>query len=80
MTNSKASGWLVDCLVGGTMGLVLAGIIAVNLVIFSGIDTGYESNISEVFDYNPMVAVAVVAILVIGPALGIFLARARRRG
>ncbi len=80
MTKSNASGWLVDCLVGGTLGLVLAGIIAVNLVIFSGIDTGYESSISEVFDFNPMVAVAVLVILVIGPALGIFLARVRRKG
>ncbi len=80
MTKSKAAVWLVDGLVGGGLGLLVAGIIAVNLVIFSGIDVGYEASIAEVFDYNPVVGVMVVAVLVLGPALGISLARARRRG
>ncbi|HEY5890683.1 MAG TPA: hypothetical protein VIW94_08295 [Acidimicrobiia bacterium] len=51
-----------------------------NLVIFSGIDVGYEASIAEVFNFNPAVGVAVISLLVIGPAVGIVLARARRRG
>jgi hypothetical protein len=79
MTKSNSTAWLIDGLVGGALGLLVAGIVAVNVVIYSGIDAGYEAGIGEVFDYNPLVGVAVVAILVLGPVLGILLARARRR-
>lgn len=74
---TKSTPGLVGTLVGGVLGLVVGAIVAVNVVIFSGIDAGYEAGLAEVFDYNPAVGVVVVAVLVLGPALGIYLARRR---
>ena len=64
-------------LVGGLAGSVLAGVVAVNVVIFSGIDQGYEATLEELFDHNFVLGVGVTAILAAGPVVGAWL-RIRR--
>lgn len=74
--------WLVDVLVGGLGGAIVGGILAVNLVIFSGNDRGYEASIDEVFRQNVLLGVAVVALWIAGPVFGVIGARRslQRRG
>lgn len=70
----RARRWARDglgLLVGGLVGAV----VAVNVVIYTGMDRGYESSLADVFDQNPLVGVVVLVILLAGPALGILLAR-----
>ena len=54
-------------------------IIAVNLVIFLGPETGYETPIDELFQLNPVLGVVVVTVLVVSPVAGIWLIGLRRR-
>lgn len=75
----NARSWLLDGVVGGGLGGLLGAIAAVNVVIYSGVGGGYEANLGDVFQHNIFVGIAVVAILVAGPVLGVFVAR-RRRG
>ena len=53
-------------------------ILAVNVVIFSGIEDGYEANIPDVFRQNALVGVLVVAILIAGPVVGVMTRRRMR--
>ena len=71
-------GWIVDICGGGLIGGVLGAIVAVNVVIFSGIERGYESGITEVFSYNALLGLIVSSILFAGPILGVMLARRAR--
>ena len=72
-------GWVVDLLVGGILGGVAGAIAAVNIVIFAGIEHGYEASIAEVFEESAPLGVLTVAVLVAGPILGVVIARAIRR-
>jgi hypothetical protein len=74
----KTRGWIVDIVVGGLIGGFLGAIVAVNVVIFSGIERGYQSGITEIFEYNAVLGVLVLSILVGGPVLGVVLARRAR--
>ena len=67
-------------IVGAILGFVVGAIVAVNVVIFSGIDRGYEASIPEVFRENAFVGVLTVAVLVSGPILGVIVSRRSRRG
>lgn len=69
----------MDCLVGGVVVAIVGAILAVNLVIFAGIDSGYEASPREIFEQNWIVGVLTVAILISGPILGVVVARALRR-
>lgn len=71
--------WLFDVVVGGLIGGVVGGIAAVNLVIYAGVEGGYEAGIADVFQHNAALGVATVAILLLGPVAGAFIARRRRR-
>lgn len=77
--NAATRGWLVDLLIGGLAGGIAGAIAAVNVVIYSGIDDGYEASIPEVFRQNAVVGVIVVIILIMGPVGGVIVARRRRR-
>jgi hypothetical protein len=70
--------WLADIVVGGFIGAVLGAIVAVNIVIYTGIEGGYEASITDVFQQNTLVGVVTVAILVSGPLLGVATARRLR--
>lgn len=71
--------WLFDGLLGVLVGGVVAAIVAVNFVIFSGMERGYESTIPEIFRQNVLVGIITVAILAAGPILGVWMMRRRRR-
>lgn len=71
--------WLADVLVGGLGGAIVGGILAVNLVIFSGNDSGYEASIDEVFRQNVLLGIVVVALWIAGPVFGVIGARRHRR-
>jgi hypothetical protein len=73
------SGWFVDIVAGGIVGGVAGAIVAVNFVIYAGIDRGYEATIPEVFRQSVVAGVITVAVLVAGPAVGVWIARRRRR-
>ena len=75
----RKGGWLVDVLAGGVVGGVIGAIVVWNLVIFSGVDRGYEASFREVFDHSPILGVVVMMVLAAGPALGVLVAR-RIRG
>lgn len=71
--------WLLDVIVGGVLGGIVGAIVAVNFVIFVGIDDGYEASIGQVFDQNLFAGIVTVAALVAGPIIGIYAARRIRR-
>ncbi len=73
-----ARAWSIDLLFGVLLGGIAGAILAVNVVIFSGIDGGYEATIPEVFRENALLGALVVVILVAGPVAGVVLARRRR--
>ncbi len=72
--------WIVDVIFGGAVGVVIGAITALNIMIFFGTDAGYEAGLDELFEQRPAVAVIVVALLVVGPVLGVSLARRVRGG
>lgn len=74
-----ARGWLVDIVIGTTVGAIAGAIVAVNVVIYAGPDQGYESSIGDVFDHSALLGLVVVAMLAGGPIVGIVIARRHRR-
>lgn len=70
---------VADTVIGAILGLVAGAIIAINLIITAGVERGYEASLIEVFEENALVAVAAVAILVVGPVVGVIIARRIRR-
>lgn len=78
MTESHR-GRIFDLLIGGFIGGVVAAIAAVNFVIYSGMEGGYQATLPTVFDQSALVGVLTVAILVAGPFLGVIAARRLRR-
>ena len=72
-------GWLTDLLIGGISGGLIGAVVAVNVVIYSGIERGYEATIPEVFRESVFLGSFVVAILVAGPLAGVWIARRLRR-
>lgn len=79
MSDSGTRGWLIDLLVGGVTGGLAGAVVAVNVVIYSGIEDGYQASLSEVFEQNVAVGIVTVAILLAGPILGVVTARRLRR-
>jgi uncharacterized membrane protein len=73
------TGWFVDIVVGGIVGGVAGAIVAVNFIIYAGIDRGYEATIPEVFRQSVVAGVVTVAVLVAGPVVGVWIARRLRR-
>lgn len=72
-------GWLVDLTVGGLAGGLVGAVAAVNFVIYTGIEQGYEASLVEVFQHSPIAGIVTVMILIAGPVLGVLTAR-RQRG
>jgi membrane protein DedA with SNARE-associated domain len=71
--------WLIDGLAGALLGGIAGAVAAVNVVIYAGIEGGYEANLAEVFRQSVPVGIAAVALLVAGPIVGVLVARRRRR-
>lgn len=64
----------VTGLLGGLLGAIVGAVFAVNLVIFSGVEGGYEASLSDVYHQRPIIAVLVVVALVVSPIVGAKLA------
>ena len=76
---SGLKGWLRDLVAGGLIGGLVGAIAALNFVVYSGIEQGYEASLVEVFQYSVVAGVVTVMVLVAGPTLGVFAARRLRR-
>lgn len=70
--------WLFD-VVGGAVGSLVGLIAAVNLVIYAGVERGYEASIVDVFDHSALVGVVASALPVAGLVGGVVIARRHRR-
>jgi hypothetical protein len=70
---------IAESLAGVVVGFIVGAIVAVNVVITAGVDRGYEASLTEVFDESTLLGVAVVAILVAGPIVGVVGARRIRQ-
>ena len=64
---------------GAVVGLVAGLIVSINVVIFGGIEAGYEATPTEVFEENVVVGVVALLVLVAGPIIGVIVAL-RERG
>lgn len=80
MATQRIRDWIVDIALGAIVGGVIGAIAAVNLVIFSGADRGYESSLSDVFEHSTLTGIITVAVLAAGPVLGVVVARKIRNG
>jgi hypothetical protein len=69
----------MDIFLGVILGGVIGAIVAVNFVIYTGVEGGYEASIGDVFDHNLFLGLVTVAIWIGGPILGVVVARRRRR-
>jgi hypothetical protein len=72
-------GWAIDLAVGISIGGTIGAITAVNIVIFSGVDDGYQASVSQVFDERPVAGVLAFAALLAVPTLMVRALRQRRR-
>lgn len=79
MSRSGFRWWFVDLVVGGLGGLVIAWIVAVNLVIYLGVEGGYQAGPGDVFEHSWILGIVVVAVLLAGPVLAITYMRRQRR-
>lgn len=70
---------IAESVAGAVVGFIVGAIVAVNVIITAGVDRGYEASLTEVFDESTLLGVAVVAILVAGPIVGVVGARRIRR-
>lgn len=77
--SATTRGWIADVVVGGIVGLVVGAIVALNVAIISGVDAGYEATLGEVFDHSVVAGIVVIAVLAVGPILGVVIARSLRR-
>lgn len=65
--------------VGALVGSALGVIVALNVMIFSGVESGYEAGLGQLFAHSPLAGVLVVIALVTGPVIGVVWARWARR-
>lgn len=78
MPKTSWRAWLADVLLGGGAGTIVGAVVAVNLVIYYGVDRGYETSLPEVFSQSIFLGVMVVGVLVAGPVLGVLTAHVQR--
>lgn len=74
MIGTTRRGTVIRVVVGALVGLVAGAIAAINVVIFAGIEDGYEATITEVFSQNAFVGIAALLVLAAGPAIGVVIA------
>lgn len=70
--------WVVDGALGVFVGGICGGIVAVNIVIWAGPDTGYESSLQDVFRHNALTGIVATIFLFGGPIIGVWIARKLR--
>lgn len=50
---------------------MVAGIMAVNLIIYLGVESGYEAGLGDVFGHSVVLGIVAISVLVSGPVLGV---------
>jgi hypothetical protein len=70
---------VVAALLGALLGGIVGAVFAVNLVIFAGVEGGYEASLSDVFEQRPIVGVLAAVALVVSPLIGVAVAVTRGR-
>lgn len=64
---------------GGAVGLVVSGIVVLNLHILSGVDEGYAASPQEIWSSSVLLAVIDIALLVTGALGGVVTSWRRSR-
>lgn len=79
--NPRASliGWVVDVTLGSVAGFIVGAILAVNIVIFSGVDDGYQASVRQVFSQKPLAGVLAGLVLILLPLVAVIGLRRVRR-
>ena len=72
-------GWLIDVGAGGLIGGIVGLIVAWNLMIYLGVEGGYEASLGDAFEHSVIAGILVTVALVSGPVAGIWVARRQRR-
>lgn len=70
--------WIIDTIAGAVPGGIVGAVVAVNVVIYLGPDTGYQSSIDQVFRQNALVGLVAGTALLGGPTFGVVVARRLR--
>ena len=78
MRDLQQRGVLARGIVGAVIGLVVGAIVSINVVIFAGIEDGYEASITEVFSENALVGITALLLLAAGPIIGVIIALRER--
>lgn len=78
MAKTRFRDWLVDVVFGGLVGSIVGGLVAVNIVIYYGVDRGYEASLTEIFDRSALLGIIVLGTLAAGPVLGVLVAHVQR--
>lgn len=65
---------VIRVVAGALVGLVAGAIASINVVIFAGIEDGYEATITEVFSENAFVGIAALLVVAAGPVVGVIIA------
>lgn len=74
-TPHRSCSFLLGAVIGGIVGAVLA----VNILIFAGVEGGYEASLSDALDQRPVAAITALVVLVLSPLVGAFVAVERTR-
>ena len=66
---SQLGGWAIDLTAGIAAGSVVGVILALNIVIFSGVDDGYQASVRAVFEQRPWAGVMAGMAIILSPVL-----------
>lgn len=74
MHSDHRVGRLLSAAAAGVLGLILAGIVILNLHILAGLEEGYAASPRQVWDHSALLAVVDVVLLLAGPVGGVVVA------
>lgn len=74
-TNSGQRRGVWRMMIGAIVGAAVGLIIAVNVVIFSGVEDGYEAAPADVFEQRPFAAAIAIVAFVLAIGAGITISR-----
>lgn len=70
---------MLDLTVGIAAGSLVGVILALNIVIYSGVDDGYQASVQSVFEQRPWAGVLAAMAIILAPVLYVLGLRRRRR-
>jgi divalent metal cation (Fe/Co/Zn/Cd) transporter len=75
---NRPGGW-TRYIVGAGVGGVVGAVAAVNVMIYSGVEGGYEAGLNALFEHDVGAGLTAVALLMAGPLIGVAMVRWIRR-